>query len=92
MNKITNSLLIAILGFSLNSCSPKHEKIGYEVNVTKDNGTKLLYEDYNKDSVFDYVTIEKPNENPIKYHRSLLSDSLVKKLQKEFKTVLDINL
>lgn len=82
-------LLTGALALRLNSCSPKLEKIGYEVSFTKDNGIEYIFEDLNKDSLFEYVTVKKPNEQEIKYTRALLDSTLVKKLNKVYKTILE---
>ena len=89
MKKITNLLLTGALVLGLNSCSPKHEKIGYEARVIKDNGTEYVFEDFNKDTLFEYVTVKKPNEKEIKYARTLLDDESVENFNKVYKTIME---
>ncbi len=82
-------ILVGTLIFGLNSCKLKFEKIGYKVSYTKDDGTKDIFEDFNKDSLFENLIVKKPNGTEIKYARSLLDDKLVKKLNGIYKTILD---
>jgi len=80
-------LMLGALTLGANGCN-SDSPIGINSVVPKRDGSTYVFQDYNSDSTFDYVTVERPGEKPVKYHRNLLSDSLVETLQTDFKNSL----